>query len=123
VAHLSFSAVDQEMAPLTFISAISLTLYSLANASPLGSRQTDPVTPGTCADLHQRKAWHNLADDEKAAYIDAELCLMRSPPKTGHPLAQNRWDEFTIAHEIQTRKHKLFLLNISACYHLLKHIS
>lgn len=94
------------MAPLAFVSVISLSLWSLTSASRLWLRQTDPVTTGTCANLHHRKAWHNLTDEEKAAYIEAELCLMRSPPKIGHPLAQNRWDEFSIAHEIQTRKPK-----------------
>lgn len=100
------------MAPLIFISVI-LNLCSLAHASSLRQRQTELVTTGTCADLHQRKAWHNLTDDEKAAYIEAEICLMRSPPKTGHPLAQNRWDEFTVAHEVQTRKPKPFMPDIS----------
>lgn len=93
------------MAPLALISALSMGL-SFAFASPLWSRQTNPVISGTCPELHQRKAWHNLSDDEKAAYIEAELCLMHTPPKTGHPLVQNRWDEFTVAHEVQTRKHK-----------------
>ena len=89
---------------------MSLGLASLAFASPLWSRQTDPAISGTCAEPHQRKAWHNLTDDEKAAYIEAELCLMRSPPKTDRPLVQNRWDEFTVAHEVQTRKHKSYLV-------------
>lgn len=93
------------MAPLALISALSMGL-SLAFASPLWSRQINPVISGTCPELHQRKAWHNLTDAEKAAYIEAELCLMHTPPKTGHPLVQNRWDEFTVAHEVQTRKHK-----------------
>lgn len=93
------------MAPLALIYAIYLSL-PLAFGSPLWSRQTDPVISGTCADLHPRKAWHNLTDDEKSSYIEAELCLMRSPPRTGHPLVQNRWDEFTVAHEVQTRKYK-----------------
>ncbi|KAK7702785.1 hypothetical protein SLS64_009395 [Diaporthe eres] len=91
------------MAPLALISAILLSFSSLAFGSPLWSRQTNPITSGTCPELHQRKAWHKLTDDEKAAYIEAELCLMRSPPKTGHPLVQNRWDEFTVAHEVQTQ--------------------
>lgn len=93
------------MARLALISAIYLIL-PLAFGSPLWSRQTNPVISGTCAELHPRKAWHNLTDGEKSAYIEAELCLMRSPPRTGHPFVQNRWDEFTVAHEVQTRKHK-----------------
>lgn len=94
------------MAPLALISAITLGLSSLISASPLWSRQTNPIISGTCPELHQRKAWHKLTDGEKAAYIEAELCLIHSPPRTGHPLVQNRWDEFTVAHEVQTRKHR-----------------
>ncbi|KAL1857109.1 hypothetical protein Daus18300_010452 [Diaporthe australafricana] len=91
------------MAPAAFIATFFLLLSSLASASPLVPRQADGTTSGTCTELHQRKAWHNLSDDEKAAYIEAELCLINSPPKTGHPLAQNRWDEFTIAHAVQAQ--------------------
>lgn len=45
---------------------------------------------------------HNLTDDEKKAYIDAELCLMSSPAKAGIELAQNRWDELSYAHIAQS---------------------
>ncbi|KAJ0104427.1 hypothetical protein J7T55_010891 [Diaporthe amygdali] len=91
------------MATATFITAILICLTSLTVATPLLSRQTDATVSQACTELHQRKAWHQLSADEKAAYIEAELCLMNLPPKTGHPLAQNRWDEFTIAHEVQTQ--------------------
>lgn len=89
------------MAGLMFTSIIYLSLCSLSSASPLWPRQTAP-----CAGLHQRKAWHDLTDDERADYIVAELCLMHSPSKTNQPLAQNRWDEITVAHQVQTRKPK-----------------
>lgn len=45
---------------------------------------------------------HKLTDDEKKAYIDAELCIMNSPPKSDTPLAQNRWDELVYIHLIQS---------------------
>lgn len=45
---------------------------------------------------------HNLEDDEKKAYIEAELCLMNSPPKSGIEVAENRWDEITYSHLIQS---------------------
>jgi hypothetical protein len=47
------------------------------------------------ADFHVR---HNLSNDEKAAYIDAELCLMFLPAKMGFPGAQTRWDDLQFAH-------------------------
>lgn len=91
------------MAPLSSITTILICLSSLTVATPLLSRQTTADVPEACATLHQRKEWHNLTAEDKAAYIEAELCLMNSPPKTGHPLAQNRWDEFTITHTVQTQ--------------------
>lgn len=45
---------------------------------------------------------NSLSDGEKAAYIDAELCLMSSPPKLDIEGAQNRWDEIMYAHIVQS---------------------
>lgn len=47
-------------------------------------------------------ARHNLTDAEKKEYLDAELCLMNSPAKSGIEVAQNRWDELTYAHLVQS---------------------
>lgn len=91
------------MAPLSSIAAILICLCSMTVATPLLSRQTTADIREACTTLHQRKAWHDLTAEDKSAYIEAELCLMNSPPKTGHPLAQNRWDEFTITHTVQTQ--------------------
>lgn len=38
----------------------------------------------------------------KKGYVDAELCVMNSPAKSGIELAQNRWDELTYAHLVQS---------------------
>ncbi|KAJ3529389.1 hypothetical protein NM208_g9783 [Fusarium decemcellulare] len=43
-----------------------------------------------------------MSDDEKSAYIEAELCLMNRPAKTGIQGALNRWDELDWAHIAQT---------------------
>lgn len=91
------------MAPLSSIAAILICLCSMTVATPLLSRQTTADVHEACTTLHQRKAWHDLTSEDKSAYIEAELCLMNSPPRTGHPLAQNRWDEFTITHTVQTQ--------------------
>lgn len=48
------------------------------------------------------KCRHNLTIAERHAYIDAELCLMSSPPKTGLEGAKNRWDELHWVHVVQS---------------------
>ncbi|KAF2645886.1 Di-copper centre-containing protein [Massarina eburnea CBS 473.64] len=42
-----------------------------------------------------------MSDTEKAAYIDAELCLMSQPPQL-FDFAQNRWDELVYGHVINS---------------------
>jgi len=73
-----------------------------------------------CASPRQRKSWYEfshgfgaeqpkclqfyrtaLTADEKASYIDATLCLQRSPAKSGIKGAQTRWDELQYAHIVQ----------------------
>lgn len=41
-------------------------------------------------------------DDEKAAYIEAELCLMALPATIGIEGAENRWDELMNGHIVQS---------------------
>lgn len=43
-----------------------------------------------------------LTDVEKKAYIDAELCLQSSAPRSGIKNAQTRWDELQYIHIAQT---------------------
>lgn len=42
-----------------------------------------------------------MTNNEKTAYIDAELCLMSKPAKLGVEGAVNRWDELDWAHIAQ----------------------
>ncbi|ETS73735.1 hypothetical protein PFICI_14681 [Pestalotiopsis fici W106-1] len=51
----------------------------------------------------QRKPWSMLTDDEKSAYIDAELCLMSAPSQSGVEGAESRWDDLQHNHIIQTQ--------------------
>ncbi|KAI0116207.1 Di-copper centre-containing protein [Hypoxylon sp. NC0597] len=44
----------------------------------------------------------NLTSTEKLKYLNADLCLISSPPKTGLPGAKNRWDELQYVHIAQT---------------------
>lgn len=48
------------------------------------------------------KCRHSLTTAERHAYIDAELCLMSSPPKSGLEGAKNRWDELHWVHVVQS---------------------
>ncbi|KAL1859478.1 hypothetical protein Daus18300_009623 [Diaporthe australafricana] len=84
------------MARTAFLAAAALV--SLVASSPVAPRDTN----GTCTEVHQRKAWHNLSDDEKTAYLDAELCLINSPPKLNLPDCESRFDELVYAHIIQS---------------------
>lgn len=46
----------------------------------------------------QRTSWHNMTNEAKKAYIDADLCLMSLPATMGFPGAQTRWDDLMFAH-------------------------
>ncbi|KAK9784031.1 putative Tyrosinase copper-binding domain-containing protein [Seiridium cardinale] len=90
------------MAILSFKHASLVTLVATASqlvtASPVSSRDATP----DCTSLNQRKAWSALTDDEKSAYIDAELCLMAQPATIGIEGAENRWDELMYGHIVQS---------------------
>lgn len=43
-----------------------------------------------------------MTDTEKSAWIDAELCLMDSPPQLNIEGALNRWDELVYVHVVQS---------------------
>ncbi|PKS12625.1 hypothetical protein jhhlp_000833 [Lomentospora prolificans] len=59
------------------------------------------LAQGKCSRISQRRAWHTLSNDEKRAYIDAELCLLSKEPKYGFDGAKNRFEELQAAHQIQ----------------------
>ncbi|KAF2473068.1 Di-copper centre-containing protein [Lindgomyces ingoldianus] len=74
---------------------VLITATTLAAAVPhsrLASRAS------TCTTKSQRKSWTTLTNTEKAAYIEAELCLMNSPTKGFVADAVSRWDDLTWAH-------------------------
>lgn len=43
-----------------------------------------------------------LTDDEKSAYIDAELCLMAAPSQLDIEGTETRWDDLHWNHVVQT---------------------
>ncbi|KAF2194377.1 amino acid transporter [Zopfia rhizophila CBS 207.26] len=77
--------------------AAGLLSATLTAAAPYVKRNET----GICT-TNKRKAWQNLSDEEKAEYIDAELCLMNLPPKLGYNWAKNRWDEVVYGHVVQS---------------------
>ncbi|KAF5534722.1 di-copper centre-containing protein, partial [Fusarium napiforme] len=54
-----------------------------------------------CSNKGQRRAWHTFSDEEKSEYINAELCIMRLPPKVGLPGARTLFDDLQANHQIQ----------------------
>ncbi|KAI0452667.1 Di-copper centre-containing protein [Xylaria acuta] len=50
-----------------------------------------------------RKSWADLTATEKQNYLDADLCLMSLPPKSGIKGATSRWDELQYSHAAQAR--------------------
>ncbi|KAI1343574.1 amino acid transporter [Xylariaceae sp. FL0016] len=55
---------------------------------------------GNCT-TNERKSWSSLTDDEKSAFIQAELCLMESDAQEFTSWAKNRYDEIIYTHVIQ----------------------
>ncbi|KAI6350725.1 hypothetical protein MCOR25_010440 [Pyricularia grisea] len=56
-----------------------------------------------CTNPIQRKAWTALTDAEKADFLQAEVCLMETPSKTGFAGARTRWDELQAMHVAQVQ--------------------
>ncbi|KAI6263822.1 hypothetical protein MCOR07_010646 [Pyricularia oryzae] len=56
-----------------------------------------------CTNPTQRKAWTTLTDAEKADYLQAEVCLMETPSKTGYAGSRTRWDELQAMHVAQVQ--------------------
>jgi len=70
---------------------------SLASASVHARQDNERV----CTNPRQRRAWHTFTDNEKKAYIDAELCLMNTPAELGLRATRTRFDELQSCHILQ----------------------
>ncbi|KAK5657254.1 hypothetical protein OQA88_3313 [Cercophora sp. LCS_1] len=81
---------------MLFSPAVIAALWASATvASPL------PRSEDKCVTKLQRRAWHTFSNDEKKAYIAADLCLMNKPATLGLPGAKNRYEELQAIHQIQ----------------------
>ncbi|RBQ89001.1 hypothetical protein VDGD_07137 [Verticillium dahliae] len=74
----------------------ALLAASSALALPAAEKRQSQCTQPT-----QRRAWHTLADEEKKAYIDAELCLMGKEATLGLRGAVTKFDELQSVHVAQ----------------------
>ncbi|KAI1844323.1 hypothetical protein JX266_009417, partial [Neoarthrinium moseri] len=55
-----------------------------------------------CTEVRERVPWYNLTSEEKTSYIQADLCLINAPSKSGIPGAVTRWDDLQWPHVVQT---------------------
>ncbi|KAI0139221.1 hypothetical protein BJ166DRAFT_489670 [Pestalotiopsis sp. NC0098] len=77
-----------------------LVVSSLVAAVPHANLKRDIET--NCTDIRQRVPWTKLSQDEKLSYIEADLCLMNAPSKSGLAGAVTRWDDLQWPHITQT---------------------
>ncbi|KAK6081671.1 tyrosinase central domain protein [Seiridium cupressi] len=105
---------------LRLVSLVLLTLQllllpSLANADavldlwtkgqPALDAQLAKSTTCSKDKLQIRKEWGDLTDSEKSSYINAVLCLTKTPSKLDpakYPGAKSRYDDFVVVHINQT---------------------
>jgi tyrosinase len=57
--------------------------------------------PSPCRPQRLMLGRQNLSRKEKREYINAELCLMSLPTKTGLPAAVTRFDDLIKSHQMQ----------------------
>jgi tyrosinase len=91
---------------LGFATLVSASLLTFRNASAPGRNLAENVTSQTffnnnCTfeNVSIRKEWRSLTYEEKMAFVNAELCLMSLPAKTGLLGAATRFDDFQAAHQ------------------------
>jgi tyrosinase len=77
-----------------------LAAVNVVLAAPQSQQSRQDVN--SCTNPRIRKPWHKLSADEKKAYIDAELCLMKAPAKLGIRGAKTRFDELQSVHILQS---------------------
>lgn len=88
------------LARLTVILSVVAHVCDSVLAAPVAS--ADPVPPAaSCPTVTRRISWHNMTAENKKAYLDATVCLFKSPAKLNKfPGAKTRWDELTALHQI-----------------------
>ncbi|XXG96412.1 hypothetical protein Hte_002694 [Hypoxylon texense] len=83
-------------APVLLVLGVLPLISCLSSDKPLYEWRADECTVRT-----PRKSWTALTSAEKLGYLDADLCLMSTPARSGITGAKSLWDELQYAHIIQ----------------------
>jgi tyrosinase len=75
---------------------------TLALAICIGAEATASVsTVAECRTPRKRQEWRQLSNEQKKAYLAAQVCVLKSPQKLDRlPGAKTRWDELASLHQI-----------------------
>ena len=85
------------LALVAVFTGIAETVYG----TPLADRGPGHHGPAKkCKKPVKRRAWHTLNNKDKKAYIDAQLCVMRTPAKVALPGAVTQFDEMVSIHQL-----------------------
>lgn len=83
-----------QLVRLALVAGLGLLSSDLAVAVPT-------KRAATCETPTKRRSWHDMAAEDKKAYLAAQVCAMKSPAKVGKlPGAVTRWDELASLHQI-----------------------
>ncbi|KAM0815610.1 putative Tyrosinase copper-binding domain-containing protein [Seiridium cardinale] len=82
------------------LAILSLAACSIVASYPSIHFRRDIET--NCTEVKQRVPWTKLTDEEKSAYVQADLCLIDAPSISGVPGAVSRWDDLQWPHITQT---------------------
>ncbi|KAK3314267.1 hypothetical protein B0H66DRAFT_577922 [Apodospora peruviana] len=82
-------------------SLVSLLLATSSTGSTLAV-STPRTANGACTTKLQRRAWHTFSVEEKKAYVNADLCLMKLPATLGLNGTKNRFEELQAIHQVQS---------------------
>jgi len=61
-----------------------------------------PDTSANCTSPAIRVEWNTFTDEEKAAYFDAEWCLLKAPAQTSIPDVTSRYEDLVGVHSSQS---------------------
>ncbi|OTA99165.1 hypothetical protein M426DRAFT_16734 [Hypoxylon sp. CI-4A] len=81
--------------------ASSLILGALPLTWSLSAKALHEGNDYECTTKYQRKSWNDLTANERLDYVNADLCLMSTPAKSGIDGAKSRWDELQYVHIVQ----------------------
>ncbi|KAL1852026.1 hypothetical protein VTK73DRAFT_9321 [Phialemonium thermophilum] len=87
----------RSLATYPFVFVLLAMLSVVAYAVPKSSEKDESI----CVSPKKRRSWHTLSDDDKRAYLDAEVCLMSKPSVLGLRASRTRFDDFQSVHVLQ----------------------